>query len=115
MSILHEAPTVVGRLIVTTDEVDRATRRAFREELTAGIDAYLDAAREHGHDRLRPLVVDLGRVTFLDSNGVHVLIEADRRARARGGRLHLHGAAPVVEKVLDITGVWDRIHGDGAS
>ncbi|HYF45431.1 MAG TPA: STAS domain-containing protein, partial [Acidimicrobiales bacterium] len=65
-----------------------------------------------GNDRPRPLVVDLGRVTFLDSSGVHALIEADRRARAGGGRLHLHGAAPCVEKVLDLTGVGDRIHGD---
>jgi anti-anti-sigma factor len=111
MSTTYSAPPDGGRMIVTIEEVDRSTYQRFVDELTAGIEIYLADGSAAGRERLRPLVVDLGRVTFLDSSGVRALVDADRLARAGGGRLHLHAAAPCVEKVLELTGVWDRLHG----
>lgn len=63
----------------------------------------LDEAVE-GHPG-ETVVVDLGRVTFVDSSGLGVLVVGDRRARATGGRVVVAEPAPSVRRVLDLTGL----------
>jgi anti-anti-sigma factor len=50
------------------------------------------------------LVIDLSGVTFMDSSGVSVLAEA---ATSRGpeSRIRVRGAAPIVRRVLTLTGI----------
>jgi anti-anti-sigma factor len=57
----------------------------------------------------QPLIVDLNRVTFIDSAGLGVLIGAARRADANGGSLHAVCSRPQTRKLLWLTGVDRRI------
>ena len=56
----------------------------------------------------RDLLVDLREVTFMDTSGVHLLLEADDRARSAAVRLGIVLEGGPVEDVLKITGV-DRL------
>jgi anti-sigma B factor antagonist len=53
------------------------------------------------------IVLDLSKVTFLDSTGLGVLITALKRCRNAEGDLELVTAQPNVLKVLEITGLND--------
>jgi anti-sigma B factor antagonist len=56
-----------------------------------------------------PLVIaDLGKVPFIDSSGLGVLVGALRRAREAGGELRLVSDDDAVVKILRITGL-DRV------
>jgi anti-anti-sigma factor len=55
------------------------------------------------------LIVDLNRVTFIDSAGLGALVGAARRAAAHGGSLHAVCARPQTRKLLWLTGVDRRI------
>jgi anti-sigma B factor antagonist len=50
----------------------------------------------------RVLVVDLSKVTYLDSSGLAVLIEAMQRVQEYGGRFALAGVQESVKQVLEI-------------
>lgn len=67
----------------------------------------LDAAilqRESGE----PVVIDLREVEFIDSSGLRSLLEAARRARARGTEVVLRSVGPEVSRLLDITCTTDQ-------
>jgi anti-anti-sigma factor len=72
-------------------------------ELTAFLAARLDALTGRAG-----LVVDLSRVTFLDSTLVGLLVGLHKRARQAGGRLALCGLGPHAREVLDRTRL-DRV------
>jgi anti-sigma B factor antagonist len=60
-------------------------------------------------DSGQPLIVDLNRVTFIDSTGLGVLVGAARRAAVHGGSLHAVCSRPQTRKLLWLTGVDRRI------
>lgn len=55
------------------------------------------------------VVVDLHRVSFMDSSGIGALLAAHRLARSTGATLRVRDPAPQVRMVLDITNVWDLL------
>jgi anti-sigma B factor antagonist len=55
------------------------------------------------------LIVDLNRVTFIDSAGLGALVGAARGATAHDGSLHAVCARPQTRKLLWLTGVDRRI------
>lgn len=78
-----------------TGEVDIATVGLLRAALWAA--------------PARPLLrLDISGVRLLSAAGVRALIAAHRRVRARGGELVLVDPAPVVARVLHVTGL-DRV------
>jgi anti-anti-sigma factor len=56
-----------------------------------------------------PVVVDLGRVYWIDSIGVGVIIAADLEFRRNGRRLRLRAPRPPVTHVLELTGITGRV------
>ena len=48
-----------------------------------------------------PVIIDVSGVTFMDSTGIHALLEAAHALR-RGGCLIIHGARGSVVRVLDV-------------
>ena len=60
-------------------------------------------------DSGQPLIVDLNRITFIDSSGLGFLIATARRAGAHGGSLHAVCSQPQTRKLLWLTGVDRRI------
>jgi anti-sigma B factor antagonist len=55
--------------------------------------------------------VDLSAVTFLDSTGLDVFVDASRQARGLGISFVLTGAAANVRRVFDITNLGELLDG----
>lgn len=75
-----------GRLTFTKGAKDLYT--AARQELDAGRD---------------PIVLDMEKVSFIDSTGLGVLVSCHTSASTRGATLILRNPSPKVEDVLRIT------------
>lgn len=54
-------------------------------------------------------VLDLRGLTFMDCAGVHVIVEADARAKAGGGELVLVRGPSQVDRVLALTGTAETL------
>jgi anti-anti-sigma factor len=74
----------------------------------AGSQQLEQALGEAGLDA-RLVVLDLRDLTFIDSCGVRVILDAARNARQVGGRLMLARGTPRVDRVLTLTGVSDEL------
>ena len=59
----------------------------------------LDEALKHA----RLILLDVRKLDFMDSSGLHVILDASSRARADGGRMLLTGASRQVEALLELT------------
>lgn len=74
-----------------------------------GLDfAYTDALREvFAGITERDVVVDLRRLTFVDSTGLSVLMSARRTLRDVGGSLSIRGASGLVRRVFEAAELAD--------
>lgn len=84
-------------LIRVEGESDAFTSIRLREFLRSQLDA--------GHTEL---LLDLSDLTFIDSAGLRVLIDADRALRENGGRLVLRAPSRPVLRILDIAGLREQ-------
>ncbi len=83
--------------VQVTGELDLATSPQFRQRL-------VEAQRA-----VRLVVLDLRELCFIDSSGVHVILDAARDFRRYGGRLLIvRGPAPV-DRVLTLTEVGKQV------
>lgn len=57
----------------------------------------------------RDLVMDLEKVTFMDSSGIGVVFGRYNKILKKGGRLILTGCSEYVEKILYMAGVFSAI------
>jgi anti-sigma B factor antagonist len=55
------------------------------------------------------LVVDLSKLTFLDSTGLRCIVTADERAREQGRRIVIVRGPDAVQRVFAITRLDDRL------
>jgi anti-sigma B factor antagonist len=84
-------------------EVDLATADVLQQQLRE--------LRESGFDAV---VLDLRRVTFLDSTGIALILKEDRLAREAGLEFTLISGPPAVQRVLGMCGVVDELRFVGA-
>ena len=78
--------------VVVTGEIDLDTAPTLRDELLL-------------HLRPRAAVrLDLGNVTFMDSSGLHVLLDSTRRAAEVGAELRLVRVSARVQRLIELTG-----------
>jgi anti-sigma B factor antagonist len=87
-----------------SDGPDRVTI-AVRGDVDLGTVDALSQALEQATRDGGQVVIDMTDVTFLDSTGVRVLVEAYRSAQRNGGALYVRGARHWVARVLEVTGV----------
>ena len=80
-----------GDILRLNGELDLAEASAFEE----GVRARLD-----GQD---PLIVDVSRLTFIDSTGIRALVNIVRAAAPR--RVVVRDAPPNVRRVLELTSI----------
>lgn len=80
--------------VQVTGEVDLATSPRLREAL--------DRAIGTGAETIR---LDMAGVTFLDSSGISVLVDAQQRLQQASARLVLHGVGDQITRVLEISGL----------
>lgn len=74
-------------------ELDVSNADDLRERLLAII----------GEDRTSSLILDLSRLSFMDSTGISVLVAAERRAHELGGTISLADPQKIVARVLHFT------------
>jgi anti-sigma B factor antagonist len=94
-----EKPDELTAVVVLEGEVDIYSAPQFKEALLSGIDGGATA-----------IVVDLGKVTFIDSTALGVLVSGAKRVRPRNGRLDIVCADENITRIFEITGL-DRIFG----
>jgi len=68
-----------------------------------------EALRRVEADRPAVLAIDLSRLDFMDSTGLRLLIGADSRARAAGRRLVVIQGNEMVQRVLRLTRLDERL------
>jgi anti-sigma B factor antagonist len=57
--------------------------------------------RHHGH----AVTIDLAEVTFMDSTGLTMLMDAHREAEQEGWKFTARRASPAVRRVFELAGV----------
>ncbi|MCW2636267.1 MAG: anti-sigma-factor antagonist [Blastococcus sp.] len=92
IDVLADGPAV---RVTAAGEIDSSSAPLLRGQL--------DAVLEGG---VEELVVDLSRVTFLDSAGLCVLAAAHRRAAGQDVRMRVLASSRAVIRPLQITGLW---------
>lgn len=70
------------------------------------MDRWLRRAADAVPDRRR-LIVDLGRLAFIDSTGLRLLLQANSRAQEQGYEFVLRPGEPSVQRVFEVTGAID--------
>ena len=81
----------------------------LRGELDIQYAASAVAAFDHALDRSPSvLAADLRGLSFMDSSGVHALIDAERRCRTQGARFFVIRGTAAVDRVLSVLGL-DRL------
>ena len=58
------------------------------------------------------VVIDLSGVTFMDSSGLRVLVEAQQRAEAAGSTLALRSPSRQIVRLLDLAGLTENFEID---
>ncbi|MFF4773240.1 STAS domain-containing protein [Microtetraspora fusca] len=85
-------------VVVVAGELDLFTAPILRDEVR-------DAIMQDG----ATIVLDLAELSFMDSSGLSVLIEAWRLATSEGGGVCLAAPQPPVARILRTTGLDRRI------
>lgn len=92
MALLLEKEEREGSVVLAMEgEVDVATSHLLRDELNDIV--------ESGHRRI---IIDMTRVTYMDSSGLGALVQV-HRILGNKGSLALVGCRPAVERVLRFT------------
>ena len=55
--------------------------------------------------KIRHLIINLSRVTFMDSSGLGVILGRYKRLTHQGGKVVLVGAQPPVKRILELSGL----------
>jgi anti-sigma B factor antagonist len=101
---------LVQLLEISTREYERYAVVALRGELDLAGEPELRARLRTACDKSDGRVVlDLSELTFIDSTGLSILVEYHARTRAAGGLLILLAPRPAVVRILDITGLDERL------
>jgi anti-anti-sigma factor len=91
---------------ISIEEAEETARVVLEGELdiatTPRADAEIRRVEQNG---ARVIVLDLRKLTFMDSTGLRLLVAADARARDAGHRLAIVRGPAAVHRVLEITGL----------
>jgi anti-anti-sigma factor len=98
VSVRKDGVDGTGRYVVTVrGELDLATADRLWAEL--------EPLFEQG----TLVVLDGAQITFLDSSGLRVLLQAANRASSGGAEFRLVAPQPAVQRVLDLAGTGDHL------
>jgi anti-sigma B factor antagonist len=117
LTTVSDRPSAPGRhnagLLRTYAKVDGQRHRIMLSgELDVAsaqlLDAMLDDACSEG---ARELVLDLGGIEFMDSEGLNAILRGKARCEERGCRYSVTPAQRPAQRVMDATGVSARLFG----
>jgi anti-anti-sigma factor len=103
-------PAAFGELAVTADRTGDVHRIHLTGELDIGTIGRVEAelARAEAGDA-RLIVLDLSGLTFMDSTGVRLVLEAHARSRADSDRLRLRRGSAAVQRIFELSGVTETL------
>jgi anti-anti-sigma factor len=102
--------TAVEILEVTTEDRNGLAHVALSGELDlSSVAKVQEELRRVEATSPATLVVDLSKLTFLDSTGLRCIVTADERARAAGRRVVIVRGPNAVQRVFAITRLDDRL------
>jgi anti-sigma B factor antagonist len=102
--------TPVEILDVRTEDRDGLTHMALLGELDLSTVAKVqEELRRVEAGAPATLVVDLSKLTFLDSTGLRCIVTADERAREAGRRIVIVRGPDAVQRVFSITRLEERL------
>jgi anti-anti-sigma factor len=97
-------------LDVTTEERDGLVRVVLVGELDLSTVAKVQEELRRVEESQAPtVVIDLSRLTFLDSTGLRCIVTADERAREAGLRIVVVRGPDPVQRVFSITRLEERL------
>jgi anti-sigma B factor antagonist len=97
-------------LDVRTEDRDGLTHMALVGELDLSTVAKVqEELRRVEQTSPATLVVDLSKLTFLDSTGLRCIVTADERAREAGRRIVIVRGPDAVQRVFSITRLEERL------
>ena len=92
-------PTQSAAVVDLEGDVDIYSAAQFKDVLLQGIE-----------EGARRIIVDLAKVSFIDSSGLSVLVSGAKRVRSNNGTLDIVCCDDNITRILEITGL-DRIFG----
>jgi stage II sporulation protein AA (anti-sigma F factor antagonist) len=88
--------TIRNTVVVRTEgELDMLVAERLRQE----VDEILS------QKGVKNLILNLEKVTFIDSSGLGVIIGRYKKVSSTGGRMYIVGVQPQVEKILQFSGI----------
>ena len=70
---------------------------------------HLRQTLQEAQEQARLVVLDLRELSFMDSSGVHAMVDASRRARKAGRRLILLRGPPNIDRTFELTGTMGQV------
>lgn len=97
----------VGRNLVVrcAGEFDLATAAEFRAAVEGQLAEW---------ENLNTIIVNLGKVTFVDSSGLGAILGRYKQIQQRGGRMVMVEVPPSLQKVLELSGIFKIIPARGS-
>jgi anti-anti-sigma factor len=102
-------PSPLGGLTISSSTENGAVSLALEGE--GKMEESLAAVERENPARL---IVDLGRLAFIDSTGLRLLLQADARAKQRGCEMVLRPGEPAVQRVFEVTGALEILSFESA-
>jgi anti-sigma B factor antagonist len=89
-------------------------RDGVRVSLVGSLDCATAAVLEQQLEELldagfRRLIIDLGRLSFMDSTGLRLALRWNAAARADGWEIGFLPGSPVIQRVFEVTGTTDAV------
>jgi anti-sigma B factor antagonist len=99
-----------GSLEIAVSQSDGARLVRLTGEFDlAGVDGFERKLQGEPGSQEDTLVLDLSGLTFIDSSGLRAVVMVDHRVRAEGKRCLIVRGTERVERVLELTGVSERL------
>lgn len=95
--------------VVTSRDSDRWVIALSGELDLAGVGGLADAVAQATSTDVRMIVLDLHRLEFLDSTGIHAILKAERLATAKNMGFVIIRGPRQVERIFEIAGLADRL------
>jgi anti-sigma B factor antagonist len=104
-SKIDSPDAVNGTFAVEESRNGSTVRLCLRGELDMATRARVESALIRAEDSGASVIeLDLGGLTFMDSSGVHVALDARHRSREKGHSLVLLEGSESVQRVFELTG-----------
>lgn len=94
---------------IETSESETSVRILVAGELDLATAPLLDGEVRQVEATAASLVIDLSGVTFMDSSGLRLLVDAHQRSQENGNRLQIIEGSEPVRRVLRLSGLDQQL------